>query len=279
MKKVQFYFTCLLFTLSIATQAQESQLEYCPMAQENKIWKIQIGGIKENKYISYVKGDTLINGETWKKVYNHMVWWNGIKNSYYAAIRDVGKKVYAIAKGSNKPRLLYDFGLQVGETVRCGIEGNAFACLLDKDEPLDTLLGFPFGFSLRVDRIETVYDQMQEEERRRFTLTLLDAFGNPLAPYVGTGNNHYQMEENIVWDEGYGSCVSPFSPWLLIPNGSTMLDCYVDEEKPSNPTKVVGNNQPLPSGNSILFNLLGRRLNDTPQNEVYIRDGKKHVGK
>ena len=277
MKKVQFYFTCLLFTLSIATQAQESQLEYCPMAQEHNMWDLQVGGIKENVYTNYINGDTLIAGEVWKKVYCGYWGWK-FSGTYYLAMRDIGKKVYVIAKGSNKPRLLYDFGLQVGETVRCGIEGNIFGCLLDKDEPLDSLLGFPFKFTLRVERIDTV--RCYGQERRRFTLTLLDAYKYPLYPYKESGPSRYPMLNNVVWDEGVGSSIGPFSPWMLLPLGSTSLSCYFDdEEDPIIPTKVVSNDQPLPSESSLLFNLLGRRLTAEPQGEVYIHDGKKYVGK
>ena len=257
-------------SIKAGQQVQATSLDYEPMAQERRIWEIQVGGIKENRYVNYVLGDTLINGDVWKKVYGSTLFgpYGAIRHLYHMAIRDVGKKVYAIAKGSNKPRLLYDFGLQVGETVRCGLEGNAFACLLDKDEPLDTLFGFPINFTLRVERIDTVEYYGQ---RRRFTLTLLDVYKRP-------------MITNIVWDEGVGSSAGLFSPWMIMPQDCTSSECFFDDEEEPIipmllPTKVVGNNQPLPSGNSILFNLPGRRLTTEPQSEVYIRDGEKHVVK
>lgn len=135
----------LLMSLSFASFAQAQQEGYYPFAQEGKTWETREGMIMENTYGNCIDGDTLIDGESWKKVYNY----HGFPEfnySYYAAIRDVGTKVYAIAKGSSRPRLLYDFGLKEGQTVRCGVEGNAFGCLLDADEKPDTLLGFEFAF-------------------------------------------------------------------------------------------------------------------------------------
>lgn len=141
------YLLLLLMSLPFASFVQAEQEGYRPFAQEGKTWEAREGMIMENIYGNCIDGDTLIDGENWKKVYNY----HGFPEfnySYYAAIRDVGTKVYAIAKGSSRPRLLYDFGLKEGQTVRCGVEGNAFGCLLDADEKPDTLLGFEFASSL-----------------------------------------------------------------------------------------------------------------------------------
>ena len=100
---------------------QTSQLDYSPFALDGKVWDAQVGGIKENVYFYEIDGDTMINGESWKKVYNYV--FPKIRfYSYYAAVRDVGNKVYAIAKGSNRPRLLYDFDMKAGNIVQCGID-------------------------------------------------------------------------------------------------------------------------------------------------------------
>ena len=102
--------------------------------------------------------------------------------SYYAAICDVDKKVYIIAMGSCRPRLLYDFGLKVGDELKCGMEGNAFGCLRDTEEKTDTLLGFPFVSYLKVKSIDTIHvsgQYVRENYLRRFTFVLLDGFREP----------------------------------------------------------------------------------------------------
>ena len=119
MKKILLLLSILL---PFASLAQEGEDDYRPFAQEGKIWETREGMIMENIYGNSIDGDTLINGETWKKVYNY----HGFPEfncSYYAAIRDTGKKVYIMAKGSNKPRLLYDFNLKEGQTVGAALRG------------------------------------------------------------------------------------------------------------------------------------------------------------
>jgi len=259
--------------------AQDTQLGYRPFAQDEKVWETQVGWIMENSYCNFINGDTLINGKTWKKVYNYVAF-PDFGSTYYAAIRDEGKKVYAIAKGSTKQRLLYDFSLKKDFIVRCGVEGNAFGCLLEKDEKLDTLLGFPFKSYLRVDKIDTI--NVEGQEFRRFTLTLLDAYQE----YYRTGEESFI--NNVVWVEGFGSGAGPFSPWMpLPPRESIFTSCYVGK------TYLFGNyflynadisvsvNRISSETNhdNMIIDLTGRHLNSIPQKGMYIQGGKKWLRK
>ena len=204
-----------LFFLNLAISAQ---VEYRPFVEEGKTWETCVGLIMENCYGNHIKGDTLIGGETWKKVYNY-IGFQEFDNTYYAAVREVGNKVYAIAKGSDKPRLLYDFGLKVGSTVRCGIEGNAFGCLLDNGEKPDTLMGFQFVHYLRVEQIDTI--EAYGTQHRRFKLTLLDSYKEPYM-YMH-GEDEECILGNVVWVEGVGSGAGPFSPWRPLPPSDMCL--------------------------------------------------------
>ena len=136
--KTRLLYALLLCSASMMAQAQTSEIEYRPFAEEGKNWRTQVGGILENLYRGDIIGDTIIGNVVWKKVYNEKPIYNIVNNhyvhyyTYYAAVRDEGKKVYAIAKGSTRPRLLYDFSLKEGDFIKCGVEGNAFGCLLDK---------------------------------------------------------------------------------------------------------------------------------------------------
>lgn len=259
--------------------AQDTQLGYRPFAQDEKVWETQVGWIMENSYCNFINGDTLINGKTWKKVYNYVAF-PDFGSTYYAAIRDEGKKVYAIAKGSTKQRLLYDFSLKKDFIVRCGVEGNAFGCLLEKDEKLDTLLGFPFKSYLRVDKIDTI--NVEGQEFRRFTLTLLDAYQE----YYRTGEESFI--NNVVWVEGFGSGAGPFSPWMpLPPRESIFTSCYVGK------TYLFGNyflynadisvsvNRISSETNhdNMIIDLTGRSLNTIPEKGMYIQGRKKWLRK
>lgn len=270
--KTKLQFASVLFAICTLAQAQTSQLEYRPFAVGEKVWETQIGPIKENLYCYQIDGDTILNGETWKKVYSYVAW-PQFNYNYFAAVRDVGNKVYAIAKGSSKPRLLYNFDLKVGNTVKCGIEGANFGCLLDAGEKPDTLFGFPFKNSLRVEKIDTINSSYTGMEYRRFTLKLVDKY-----------DVRVDGIDDIVWIEGIGSGAGVFSPWQPLPRkGGFIQRCFVgdtyifgqplyyEEEDPS----VVGSPQAAKKKSSAIYDMDGRQLSQTPQKGLYIRNGKK----
>ena len=269
--RARLFLVCMISCNCVFAQ---SQVDYRPFVQQDKNWEIQVGLIMENDYCYHIMGDTLIDGENWKKVYNTAAWFF-MRDSYYAAVCEKGKKVYAIAKGSTRPRLLYDFGLKEGETVWCGIESNDFCCLLDKDEAPDNLLGFPFNAYLKVEKIDTI--EARGKEFRRFSLAMYDYFWEPM-----------RMVGSIVWVEGVGSGAGPFSPWLPIPpeeSKSLFIDCtdpgrfvfgYSDFYQGSMPA-AVSTTHSSKTGPNIVHDLLGRRLRGKPARGIYIQDGRKVV--
>ena len=87
--KTKLLLSLLLAIYGMAALAQTEQMEYRPFAKEGKTWEAQVGPILENNYCNSVDGDTLIGGESWKKVYNYIAF-PDFNYSYYAAIRDVG---------------------------------------------------------------------------------------------------------------------------------------------------------------------------------------------
>ncbi len=278
MMKDRLVLLWLMSIMYISAFAQTAKLEYRPFAENGKLWEAQVGGIMENLYANKIDGDTLINGERWKKVYNY-IGFPDFGSSYYASIRDVGNKVYAIAKGSKKPRLLYDFSLKKDDIVKCGVEGNDFCCLLDKDERPDTLLGFPFVAYLRVESVDTI--EARGLLHRRFTLTMLDAYKEYFRNEDGV------LIGNIVWIEGVGSGAGPFSPWVALPPRDSYLqscmlnkvclfgypDFYEDYTTGgASITRSISNTSVVP------YDLLGRQTQH-PKKGIYIRDGQKVVVK
>ncbi len=267
----------LLAAYCISAQAQTSQLEYRPFAQDGKTWESQVGLIMENVYGNRIDGDTIIGGESWKKVYNY-VGFPDFDYTYYAAIRDVGKKVYAIAKGSSKPRLLYDFNLKEGDHVWCGMEGTAFGCMLEKDEKPDTLLGFVFAVQLRVERIDTI--KARGQEHRLFTLTLLDVYGDPFI------DDEEAMIGNVVWVEGVGSGAGPFSPWMPLPPKNCLLQsCEIDKTcifgypdfYENYGISAISSPRFVRNESSAIFNLQGFRIAKRPPKGICIQNGMKYV--
>ena len=277
MMKKKLLFAYLLF-VCLSAQAQTSELEYRPFAQEGKNWQAQVGGIKESHYAYLMEGDTLIHGEYWKKVYNYQI---SSQNThrYFAAIRDTGKKVYAIAKGSDRSRLLYDFSIKKGDMVRCGVEGNSFGCLLDTDEQPDTLLGFPFKAYLKVERIDTITG-WEGAVFRRFILSSLNSYKEYLYD-----DEERKITGDVVWLEGIGSSAGLFLPWQpLQPRGVVLLNCHSDAFYAATPDFEYKNTTvPVTSSysdvrqDSFSYDLQGRPLSTPPSRGMYIQNRKKVI--
>lgn len=280
MDKMKLMFAWFLGVLSMSATAQETPENYRPMAQDGNKWETQVGIIMEGIYTHYIDGDTVIGGKIWKKVYN--TFWDSTP-SYYSAIRDEGRKVYAIAKGSTKPRLLYDFSMKKGDKVVCGMEDTAFQCLIDKGEQPDTLYGFPQSFYLSLERIDTI--EVSGVNYRRFTFKLLDSL-QAFIMYTKNGELNYM--DDIVWIEGIGSCHGPFSPWFSpLPQGATFLkyknnkginfhDFFMSPRTNAiRDSKHLNGIGQATTNNS--FDLQGRPLAEEPARGVYIKDGRKYV--
>lgn len=107
MRTERLLLASLLYAFGVFALAQTKVSDYRPFAEEGKRWTTQVGLVEENIYSYFISGDTVINGENWKKVYNSQYLNDGTP-SYYSAVRDAGTKVYCIAKGSSRPRLVYD---------------------------------------------------------------------------------------------------------------------------------------------------------------------------
>jgi hypothetical protein len=278
-------FAWLLCLISMSALSQTTGPEYRPFAEDGKKWEIQVGVIKENKIGYSVNGDSLINGENWKKVYSYRGRLD-FDRTYYAAIRDVGKKVYIIAAGSSRPRLLYDFGLKEGDIVKCGVEGNVFACLLEAGERSDTLLGVPFLSYLKVERIETITHK--NLQHRRFILSVLDSYQEPLLEMNLSYGEDKVNHEYVIWIEGIGSGAGPFLPWMLLPPQNIIFPrCNIDEECIFSGSGFYENsglnaiNSPIfiRDENGFVHDLQGRRQPTLSKKGVYIHNGRKVVGR
>ena len=282
--RTKLFLLCIELCFTLATQGQNAPDSYQPFVEEGKGFDLQFGETMENSYQHWIDGDTVINGKTWKKVYNSLCWPH-LDYRYFAALREEGKKVYAIAKGSRRPRLLYNFDLQVGSLLRCGVEGNSFHCLLDSGEQPDSLFGFEFKTYLRVESIDTV--ESCGTRRRRFKLTMLDPYKDYFKPKEDGG-----VIGNIVWVEGIGSGSGPFMPWMPLPepfnltsSGILFIDYYIGRTQiflheafygdyEANSLKSVANDL---TGETTLFDLQGRRLRSQSHRGLYIRDGRKYA--
>ncbi|NQY67856.1 MAG: T9SS type A sorting domain-containing protein [Flavobacteriales bacterium] len=109
MMKIKFILTTLLSLLFFLGKAQE----YVPFPDSNAVWSVNT-----DKF--YVSGDTIIGGVEYKKYFRTLEDSTfDIENSYYyAALREDGnKKIWGIRHDSINPLLLYDFQVNIIDTI------------------------------------------------------------------------------------------------------------------------------------------------------------------
>jgi hypothetical protein len=129
----------ILFLLFASVQITHAQ--YKPLPMQNAEW-YQDGGIALLScpsctlvyYKYYTDGDTLINAQTYvkiKKVEVPSINDVGLFPAYTGAIRQdtLNKKIYVVLSDSTTEHILYDFSLQVGDTINSVLHTLTAGCL------------------------------------------------------------------------------------------------------------------------------------------------------
>lgn len=130
-----------LLVFIIATATQLSYAQYRPLPMQNAEW-VNWGGLYllscptctfvNHKY--YTDGDTIINSNTYvklKKMEIPAINDVSIYPTYTGAIRQdtLNKKIYVVLTDSTTERILYDFSLQVGDTINSVLHDLASDCV------------------------------------------------------------------------------------------------------------------------------------------------------
>lgn len=122
----------LLFSVLLVHFANGQTSVYHPFPDSNAVWNIHYqfycfsNGTADEYYSITISGDTLINSQAYHKLTTPYVQsfstgtCGGISTSYKGAIRQdtTNRKVFFVPPSSNTEQLLYDFTMQVGDTVR-----------------------------------------------------------------------------------------------------------------------------------------------------------------
>ena len=100
------------------------EIAYRPFIEEDKVWKVGVWPEKLVKIVDYLyfDGDTIVNGQTAKRMLRDRVTakeWESqnIEREYVGALYEKDKKVYCMNVYDNDFELLYDFSLNVGDTI------------------------------------------------------------------------------------------------------------------------------------------------------------------
>ena len=193
-----------------------------------------------------IKGDTIINGHTYKKLSQ-----TDTLGRYLAALRQENDCVYAVDKGETSEYVLFDFGLKVSDVVKNHVDS------------LDMM---------RVEHVDTVL--VNGKECRRLYMW---AYQEGVEIVNGLVD---------IWIEGLGCMSGPFFTfqWTATGNSSLLLDCYqnkkqlvITENSTTNLNSVILSTDQITK--SALYDLQGRRIMGKLEKGVYIQNGTKYVMK
>ena len=296
MKKIHsvfvFVFLSLLATIPVSTLAQEQtqlkEVAYHPFVKEGKVWNCQTikrqsesGSVYAlyqvtTNFSLYIDGDTVIGGQSYKKVYETVKTVD--KQLLYTSpaeaaqgmeevvhqdvntttlhrlfLREADKKVYALntrpSSGADATEyLLYDFSLAAGDKV-----------------PSE----FPIAGTF-INSVDTI--AAQGRYYRRYHL----------------GPREYGGYEPL-WVEGVGHPGCPFNSISIMTNDGAVYilqSCYEDGEciftyDDFNQPGLTAGIGPLlttvPEATGAVYDLQGRRLAAPPKKGVYIENGRKKI--
>ncbi|MDP1802977.1 MAG: T9SS type A sorting domain-containing protein [Bacteroidota bacterium] len=187
--KIKLIFFCLIIHFIASSQT------YQPFPIDSANWgfyKTSPSGPSYEKEI--VKGDTLLGGKNYHKVYTQT---NALTGFY----REFSKKIYGKIIGyvDTSEILIYDYNLNVGDTF------------YDKR----TTVGLMFNYKFVVSSIATTTLTIDSRKQYNFTF---EGYQGPPSSYSNLGSSC-----NFFWIEGIGSLKGIFNNRANTPEGT---ECY-----------------------------------------------------
>lgn len=99
------------------------------------VWKMQYSGLYEEIYEYYIEGDTLINSQSYYKVYKSGVTYYDTpfyyERIYVGALRDYDNKFFYVKKDEPTEVQLFDFNLEPGDTIESLIGNGKIINFID----------------------------------------------------------------------------------------------------------------------------------------------------
>lgn len=247
--------------------AQDSNNPYIPMLQEGKTWTAENG---ENIFSHRIEGDTIIIGESWKKVYTNC---NQDNYYYIAAIREDNNKIYLITSGTETVLLLYDFNMKIGDEAYCNSdEKNSIYYLIDSETIIIN--------SMVLQQIDTV--EVNGYNLRRFI------FESRYLDKAPASNKQAQSFEYpyLVWIEGVGSEGGLLCSWyshryeINVSLNNNIIFQDDDFHKTSNQANdieiIINSTAEHLDLEAPMYNVLGMPVNND-YHGIVIQHGKKYV--
>lgn len=250
--------------------AQEWYTEYVPFVEEGKVWYcgygLGDGTISPEDPQGYgiaciftMSGDTLIGGESYKKVACQYEDFYGDKEQhYYCAVREESYRVFLIEAGEKDEKLLYDFS-DPGETLVMTYNDDRFARVP---------LGHPYFCPTR--QVEFVLCELSGDEVLRSNILGLWMEG------VGA------LQINPFACELFNNDKPKLGQWIRVETCMKDGEYRFQFDWLSTPTSI-DDEMPISIIPNHVFDVQGRQLPDSERSNgrmpkgIYIRDGRKVI--
>ena len=254
----QIFILTILFLCSTTLRAQDESYTYRPFVEEGKVWVVDHPLRKH-----YIKGDTIVAGRNCKKWiqegYTHEN--KDTLIDFCLTVFEENKKVWFFFPNDTTPRLFFDFGAQVGDTLRDLYYPDAMHWTIN-GMTIDKVDQYKY-------RPQVIKDISYEEISGRMQKKIdceLGYWYNFVMEGVGGYRNYLYIT--------YGGSL----PWQYLISctvgNETLFDFYYGTGIRNDYLNKSSNGK---SSNGILFDLSGRRLSAPPARGVYIEDGKKII--
>lgn len=258
---------------------------YRPMVVDGKIWKGYETDDTGKRYQCdyYIDGDTLLQGKKYLKCYYNSERL-GATSRYMGALYEENGKVYGIQPRNYDAGLMFDFNMQVGDSVFCLLMGSfdsktfSFICDPPGVSAIDEN-NIEYASFMKLAKIETIQNG-EGLQLRRYHLDLY-------RQEFDHGKRTRKLPDTIYWIEGIGVENNyPLSPWSFIMESSCkyeLEECFIQDKllySRSGTTGIepVQDTTAKPVSDAI-YDLQGRRLNGEPRKGIYVREGKKYLKK
>ena len=236
--------------------AQEVDEEYVPFVEEGKVWNCfsSFSFLITPDVIFKISGDTLINENSYKKVYCQFdTYYEDDGQHYYCAVREEECRVYIIESNKNVEKLLYDFSNPQEALTLSYDERDFVRCSGYHQKP------YPdnqFIFQIHGPGDE---DPLYPD----FVGVWLEGAGNIYSSPFGF--------EKVGTDSSFGVLISVHS--CINSAGEYLFNKKWIPQKPTDSIQEIIKN----SHNSNIYDLQGRRLSEKPAKGICIQNGKKIV--
>jgi hypothetical protein len=271
MKNVLLIIALALFGFRAAAQ------QYRPFVEEGKTWRVASISPRnddltypvDHEYY-FMKGDTIVAGKTWKKVYHTS------SSKFDFLVREENKRVY-YAPYPGREELMYDFNVAVGDTVAY----RDIREFYNGDATEDYEKYCRNWDSIAVETIDEVKDKAGHAYRcyglyRKWTYN-----------YHDPEDYNKEVQVGEAWDTWVECLGNPFNPfkhdisnptWILGSWTNVLEECSVgDEILYHRDLNSITAPKLDATDKAPIYDLSGRRLQAIPQRGVYIVNGKKYI--